>query len=47
MLTSSPNPEDAEKAIANEDVAGFEKKPLSKESMENILKLYFPELGLA
>ena len=45
MLTSSPNPDDAEKAKANEDVSDFVKKPLSLEAMEKVLKDYFPDLN--
>jgi CheY-like chemotaxis protein len=44
MLTSSPDPEDAQQARENEDVAGFVKKPLTKEAMEKILQEYFPTM---
>src|SRR5215217_4984266 len=43
MLTSSPNPDDAEKAKENEDVAGFVNKPLTMEEMEKVFVKYFPE----
>ena len=45
MLTSSPNPEDAERAKENENVAGFANKPLSMEMMKKILQDYFPEVS--
>ena len=45
MLTSSPNPDDAEKAKQNEDVAGFVKKPLTRDQMQEILLKYFPEVS--
>ena len=44
MLTSSPNPEDADHANNNEDVVGFVKKPLTMDAMEKIIRDYFPEL---
>ena len=45
MLTSSPNPVDAERAKENDDVDGFVKKPLSMEMMKKIIQDYFPELS--
>ncbi len=41
MLTSSPNPDDRNKALSMEDVAEFESKPLTVKTVEGILEKYF------
>jgi CheY-like chemotaxis protein len=41
MLTTSPNPDDEEKALSTEEIGDFIRKPLTKEILENILNKYF------
>jgi CheY-like chemotaxis protein len=43
ILTTSANPDDLKKAKEIEEVSGFETKPLSTESLAEILRQYFPE----
>jgi CheY-like chemotaxis protein len=46
MLTTSLNPDDERKAIANNDVIRFINKPLRAEMVEEIASQYFEELTL-
>lgn len=43
MLTTSLNPDDKIRAEEISEVSGFKSKPLSIETVEEIMKTYFPE----
>jgi CheY-like chemotaxis protein len=43
FLTSSPNPDDMKRAQQIPEIAGFEKKPLTKERVVSLVKQYFGE----
>lgn len=43
MLTTSLNPDDVEQAKKYKDIKGYKNKYLDKETMEEILKEFFPE----
>lgn len=43
MLTTSLNPDDVEQAKKYKDIKGYKNKYLDKETMEEILKEYFPQ----
>lgn len=43
MLTTSPNPDDFQKAAAIPEVNEFRQKPLSAEMLVDIFQRYFPE----
>lgn len=44
MLTTSLNPSDREKALNLSDVSGFMNKPITIESLKELLKSYFPDI---
>ncbi|BAV06370.1 Response regulator receiver domain-containing protein [Filimonas lacunae] len=44
MLTTSANPDDAEKAATYPEIAAFKTKPLDKTKISEILRLHFPQL---
>lgn len=44
ILTTSTNPEDKERAGQIKSVSGFIGKPLTNESLRNLLKEHFPQL---
>ena len=43
MLTSSLNPDDQERANNIEDITGYAEKPLSRISLEKVIRKHFPE----
>ncbi|MFI2741285.1 response regulator [Zhouia sp. PK063] len=43
MLTTSLNPDDKQKADQNPIIKGFKNKPLSKNTINDIIATYFPE----
>ncbi len=43
MFSTSSNPDDIKRAEENEDVATFETKPLTTETIEEILNTYFKQ----
>ncbi len=43
MLTSSNNPDDLKRANSKKNLVGFLSKPLSIETMEEVIYKYFPE----
>ncbi len=43
MLTTSPNPDDMDKALALPDVDGFRRKPVTAEMLTDIMEEYFEE----
>jgi hypothetical protein len=45
MLTTSLNPDDAEKAKKIAEVDDFKNKPLTVDALKEILNHYFPDRG--
>jgi CheY-like chemotaxis protein len=43
MLTTSPNPDDEQKAKSIKEIIGFKRKPLTKDILNEILKDFFPD----
>lgn len=43
MLSTSLHPDDKKKAESMEDINGFVNKPLSEETMQEIMRTYFPK----
>lgn len=43
MLSTSPNPDDLQKASSIPELSGFRQKPLTEEMLVDIFNTYFPE----
>lgn len=43
MLSTSPNPDDLQKASSISELSGFRQKPLTQEMLVDIFDTYFPE----